>query len=65
MVPFADQLNHENVNVNYDCLDIVSKKSFLSKEELEARKKQEEEELQKQRKGFLAELKNDLDDMCS
>jgi hypothetical protein len=39
MVPYADQLNHENVDVNYDCLDPVSRKSYLSKEELEARRK--------------------------
>ncbi len=37
MVPFADQLNHENVDVNYDCLDVKTRESFLSIEELATR----------------------------
>lgn len=64
MVPYADQLNHENVDVNYDCLDPVSRKSYLSKEELEARRKQEEEDAQNKRKEFLTDLKKDLDEMA-
>lgn len=33
MVPWCDQINHENVNVNYDCLDPVTGEPLLNAEE--------------------------------
>jgi len=65
MVPFADQLNHENVDVNYDALDPDTGKSLMTKEEVEARRIKEEEEKQNQTKNFLDDLKNDLQDMTN
>ncbi len=60
MVPFADQLNHENINVNYDCLDPATGQSYVSKEELQQRRKKEDEDKAKDKKEFLNDLKNDL-----
>ena len=39
MVPFADQINHENVDVNYDCFDRLTGKSIMTKEEIEERQR--------------------------
>ena len=39
MVPFADQLNHENVDVNYECRHTDTGKPFLTMQEMEARRK--------------------------
>jgi hypothetical protein len=60
MVPFADQINHENVNVNYDCLDPKTGESLMSKEEQMQKMKQEEMEKEMKKKEFLSDLKNDL-----
>lgn len=35
MIPFADQINHENVNVTYDCRDPITGVYFPSSEQLE------------------------------
>ena len=45
MVPFADQINHENVDTNYDCLDSVTGISFVSRDELDERRTKEEDEI--------------------
>ena len=37
MVPFADQLNHENIDTHYDCLNPETGESFVTKEEMELR----------------------------
>lgn len=63
MVPFADQLNHENINVNYDCLDPATGQSYVSKEELQQRRIKEDEDKAKDKKEFLNDLKNDLVDI--
>jgi len=33
MVPWADQINHENVNVNYDCLDAETGERLMTWDE--------------------------------
>lgn len=63
MVPFADQINHENVTVNYDCLDPVSGESLMSAEEKAEKRRQEEEANSNKKKEFLTDLKNDLEDL--
>lgn len=35
MIPFADQINHENVNVTYDCKDPTTGEYFPSQEQLD------------------------------
>ena len=32
MVPYADQINHENVQVNYDCLDPITGEELMTNE---------------------------------
>ena len=60
MVPFADQINHENTDVNYDCFEKGTNKSILTKEQIaENHRKVNQESINKQ-KEFLTELKNDL-----
>jgi hypothetical protein len=39
MVPFADQINHENVGVNYDCFDRLTGKSIMTREEIEEKQR--------------------------
>jgi len=63
MVPYADQINHENVNVNYDCLDPITGISIMSIEEKEEKAKKEEDAKQEKKKEFLVTLKNDLEDL--
>ena len=63
MVPFADQINHENVTVNYDCLDPITGESLMSAEEKAEKARQEEEAKQNKKKEFLVTLKNDLEDL--
>lgn len=63
MVPFADQVNHENVDVNYDCLDQETGESLLTKAEKELMRKKEEEDKKQKRTNFLLDLKDDLVDM--
>lgn len=41
MVPFADQINHENVNVFYDCHDPVTGETCVSIDERKAREAKE------------------------
>ena len=60
MVPFADQINHENVDVNYDCLDSKTGISLSTEEEKEEKRRQEALELQNKQKQFLINLKDDL-----
>jgi hypothetical protein len=47
MVPFADQINHENVDVNYDCLDSKTGISLTTEEEKEEKRRQEALEVHK------------------
>jgi len=63
MVPFADQINHENVTVNYDCLDPTTGESLMSAEEKAEKMRKEEEEKANKKKEFLVTLKNDLEDL--
>ena len=60
MVPFADQINHENVDVNYDCLDTKTGISLTTEEEKEEKRRQEALELHTKQKQFLVDLKDDL-----
>jgi hypothetical protein len=60
MVPFADQINHENVDVNYDCYDGKTGQSILSKEEKEQKEAEANKETHKKQQEFFTELKQDL-----
>jgi hypothetical protein len=60
MVPFADQINHENVDVNYDCLDPKTGISLTSEAEKEEKRRQEAQALHNKQKEFLVTLKDDL-----
>jgi hypothetical protein len=63
MVPFADQFNHENVDVGYDCLDSKTGESLLSKDELEEKRRKEVEQKRKKEQEFLKDLRQDLESM--
>ena len=63
MVPFADQINHENVTVNYDCLDPATGETLMSMEEKVEKRRLEEESIANKKKGFLTDLKNDLEEL--
>ena len=60
MVPFADQLNHENVNVYYDCHDQVTGESCVSQEERRAREAKELAAKKEERAKYLENLSTDL-----
>ena len=60
MVPFADQINHENVDVNYDCLDPKTGISLTTEEEKEEKRRKEAMEAHNKQKEFLVKLKDDL-----
>lgn len=60
MVPFADQLNHENVNVYYDCHDQVTGESCVSQEERRAREAKEHAAKKEERAKYLENLSTDL-----
>jgi hypothetical protein len=60
MVPFADQLNHENVNVFYDCHDPVSGATCISIDERKAREAKAAAEKKEERAKFLDTLSTDL-----
>lgn len=60
MVPFADQLNHENVNVAYDCHDPATGKSFVSADEKKAREAADLANKKQERTNYLKELTSDL-----
>jgi hypothetical protein len=61
MVPFADQLNHENVDVHYDCIDPKSGESFLNKEEQAMREQQRIQEELARKQKLLDEIKERVD----
>ena len=61
MVPFADQINHENVDVNYDCFDKLTGKSIMTREEIEEKQRRASQEQVNKQKDFLVDLKNDLE----
>ena len=63
MVPFADQINHENVTTNYDCLDPETGQTLMSAEEKAERARKEEEEKHEKTQEFLSTLKNDLESL--
>lgn len=60
MVPWCDQINHENVNVCYDCLDSKSGEPLLNAEEKLEKLKREEGNNKDKNNKFLTDLKNDL-----
>lgn len=60
MVPFADQINHENVNVAYDCHDPATGQSCISIDEKKAREANELAQKKEERTKYLEELTNDL-----
>jgi len=63
MVPFADQINHENVDVNYDCLNPETGESLMSAEELEKKRMDEADKEQAKKREFLKSLSNDLNEI--
>lgn len=68
MVPWCDQINHENVNVNYDCLDSKTGEPLLNAEEKHEKLKRDAAKNQDKSNKFLDDLKNDLvvlGDECS
>ena len=60
MVPFADQINHENVNVYYDCHDPVTGETCVSVEERRAREAKEASDKKEERAKYLETLSTDL-----
>ena len=63
MIPFAELINHENVDVQYDYVDKEGKSITLRRE---IRKKEEREERLMQmlkKKLFFEDLKEDLEKM--
>ena len=60
MVPFADQINHENVNVFYDCHDPVTGATCVSVDERKAREAKEAAEKKEERTKYLEALTTDL-----
>lgn len=60
MVPFADQINHENVNVFYDCHDPVTGATCVSVDEKRAREAKEAAEKKEERTKYLEALSTDL-----
>ena len=65
MVPYADQINHENVCVNYDCLDQVTGEVLLTAEEKNEKARKEVEKKEEDKKKFLSGLKDDLEQLSA
>ena len=42
MVPFADQINHENVCTNYDCLDPETGETLMTEAQRDQKRREEE-----------------------
>lgn len=63
MVPFADFVNHENVDSGFDCIDENGNTINTGTEDEEKRKEQNEDEIRKdnaEKKTFLNNMKTDL-----
>lgn len=65
MVPWADQINHENVNVNYDCLDAKTGERLMTWDEKLELQRQEELKKEDSKGRFLTDLKNDLQELSN
>ena len=65
MVPWADQINHENVNVNYDCLDAETGERLMTWDEKLEVARQEELKKADSKGQFLTDLKNDLQELSN
>lgn len=63
MVPFADQINHENVCTNYDCLDPETGETLMTQEQVEQKRREEERKKEEEQKQFLNNLRQDLEDL--
>ena len=61
MVPFADQLNHENVDVHYDCVDPKTGETFLNDEEIAMREQQKAQEELARKQKVLNDIKDRVD----
>ena len=64
MIPYAEFINHENVNVQYDYIDKEGK-SIEYKEEKKKEDKEEKLMRMLRQKLFLEDLKSDLQKMES
>lgn len=60
MIPYAELLNHENVDVQYDYVDANGKSLDCRKEEKLKEEKEERLMQMLRKKVFLDELKTDL-----
>jgi len=65
MVPWCDQINHENVNVNYDCLDAKTGERLMTWDEKLEVQRQEELKKEDSKGRFLTDLKNDLQELSN
>lgn len=60
MVPFADLINHENVNSSYDCRDQKSGEYIQPNEEEKMLQEKEKKKQEDEEKKYFNDLKDDI-----
>jgi len=63
MVPYADFVNHENVDTGFDCLDMQGNSLEIPQEEKDKKNDAESGRVTEEQKDFLTHLKTDLLEM--